>query len=293
MNTKNFLIAVILFFATAIFFIVFQPDNKLHLIACDVGQGDAILIIKGYDQVLIDGGPNDKVLGCLSRNIPFWDKKIEMVVNTHPDADHLKGLISVLKNYQVDQVLANSFVDDTNLFSQFHDLVMTEKIKVYSPREGEKIKIGTLEFAVLWPADKIGDLAMWRSPLSQKSAVLGKTTIKDNINKYSLTLMLKYKNFSAFFPGDITRDQETQIVNWCQTNNCQRNIDILKVSHHGSSTSTSEELLDYFGPKQAIISVGQGNQWGHPRQDVLDRLVGIGSEILRTDLIGDVEITSN
>ena len=290
---KNYLVIIVLFIATAISFILFQPDGKLHFIACDVGQGDAILIVKGYDQVLIDGGPNDKVLGCLSRNIPFWDKKIEMVVNTHPDADHLKGLISVLTNYQVDQVLANSVVDDTGLFRQFHDLVMTKKIKVYSPEAGEKIKIGTLEFAVLWPADKIGDLAMWQSPLAQKSAVLGATTTKESLNEYSVVLILKYKNFSALLTGDLSSDQESQIISRCQTINCPKNIDILKVGHHGSSASTSEEFLDYFRPKQAVISVGSGNQWGHPRQDVLDRLSKVSSKILRTDLSGDIKIYSD
>ena len=293
MNNKNFLVILALVLATAVSFIVFQPDNKFHLIACDVGQGDAILMVKANDQVLVDGGPNDKVLGCLARHLPFWDKRIEMVVNTHPDADHLKGLISVLKNYQVGQILANSKVDDTSLFTQFHDLVMNKNIKVYSPEEGEKIKIGTMEFDVLWPADKIGDLAIWDSPLDKKSSVLGATSSKEQLNKYSVTLLLKYKNFSALLPGDLARDQETQIVNWCQTNNCPKNIDVLKVGHHGSSTSTSQELLDYFRPKEAIISVGLGNQWGHPRQDVLDRLTKESAKILRTDLIGDVEITSN
>lgn len=293
MQKKNYLVTFILVIASFFSFLAFKPDDKLHLIACDVGQGDAILITRGYDQILIDGGPNDKVLGCLARHVPFWDKKIEMMVNTHPDADHLKGLISVLKNYQTEEILANSKVDDTDLFSQFHDLVMNKKVKVYSPNEGEKIKIGTLEFDILWPQDKIGDLAMWQSPLDKKSAVLGATSSKEQLNKYSVVLMLKYKNFTALLPGDITRDQETQIVTWCQTNNCPENIDVIKVSHHGSSTSTSQDLLDYFKPKKAVISVGQGNQWGHPRQDVLDRLTKEGSKILRTDLTGDIEITSN
>jgi len=292
MNNKNILIIIVLFLATAISFVIFWPDSRLHLIACDVGQGDAILIIKGFDQILVDGGPNDKVLGCLARHMPFWDKKIELVVNTHPEADHLKGLVSVLESYEVDQLLANSEINDTDLFTQFHDLVMNKKIKVYSPREGEKIKIGGVEFAVLWPQERVGDLALWTKPLPDKLAVLGATSTKESLNKYSVVLLLKYGRFTALMPGDIPKDQEARIVSFCQTANCPENISVLKVSHHGSATSTSQGFLDYFKPKEAIISVGE-NQWGHPRQEVLDRLVGVGSKILRTDLAGDVQITSD
>jgi competence protein ComEC len=291
MNKKPLIIFSLLFLASCFSFIFFWPDGRLHFIACDVGQGDALLIIQGFNQVLIDGGPNDKVLGCLARHTPFWDRRLEMVVNTHPEADHLRGLIAVLSHYQVGQLISNSLYNDTDLFAQFHALVLKNKLKVYSPRQGDRLRIGKIDFEVLWPDTVKGDLALWQQPLPQKTMVLGQSTMKEKFNDSAVTLMLKFQNFTALLAADIPQKVERQILNYCQQVNCQRPISVLKVAHHGSKTSSSPEFLAYFKPQKAVISVGE-NHWGHPAQEVIDRLLGFGSEILRTDLQGDIEITA-
>ncbi len=288
MRQSKVLIFSLLVFAVFLCFLYFWPEDKVHLIACDVGQGDAILITKGFNQILIDGGPNDKVLGCLARNMPFWDRTLEIVINSHGEKDHLQGLLSIVKRYNLKYLVINSQVLESDLFREFHQAVLVRKIKVYSPKQGEKLKIGGLVLNFLWPKDK-GDLALWREPLKEKTAVLGATSLKKHPNEDSIAVLLDYGSFEALFLGDLGSQQEESLVDYCLSNNCPRRIEVLKVGHHGSKSSTSQKLLDYFQPKKAIISVGR-NSYGHPTQEVLDRLKAIGAEILRTDLLGDIKI---
>jgi competence protein ComEC len=112
------------------------PDQDLHLIFCDVGQGDAILITQGTTQVLIDGGPNQKVLSCLANHLPFWDRTIEMIVVTHPDNDHLGGLPDVIERYNVTQLISHGLVNDTAIFWDFREKVLEKNIPVFLPRTG-------------------------------------------------------------------------------------------------------------------------------------------------------------
>jgi competence protein ComEC len=263
------------------------PDSKLHLIFCDVGQGDAILVIKGSTQVLIDGGPNDKVLGCLSKHIPFWDRQIEMVISTHPDADHLTGLVSVIDRYNVSQILANSLVTDTGVFSKFRSEVISKKIPVFSPKSGDKIKVSSLILRVLFPQNKLGDEIVWKNPQDLK--VLGISAYTGEINATMLVFELEYGNFKALLTGDISSTEEKKIGDIGGIGE----IGVLKIAHHGSKYSTSQEFLDLIRPKLAVISVGASNNYGHPTSEVLDRLKTIGVKILRTDIDGEVEVVSD
>ena len=243
-------------------FLVFWPSQKLVFIVCNVGQGDALLITRGFTQILIDGGPNDKVLDCLTENIPFWDRTIELVVNTHPDKDHLAGLVEVVKRYQVKQILANSLMVDTQVFKDFQEQILEQEIPVYSPKKGERIKIAGLEFKTLWPTQQ----------------VLGAATLKQKTNENSIVLHLQYQDFDAILTGDITSKEGGQIVQDYQF----QDIEVLKVAHHGSKYSSSREFLEKINPGIAVISVGK-NSWGHPTKEVLERLQSVGSQILRTD----------
>ena len=213
-NRRKNLLFLALLIVLLPFAVLFSwPDNRFYFIACDVGQGDAILLTKGFTQVLIDGGPDNKVLTCLSDNMPFWDKKIELLVNTHPDKDHLAGLIEVVKRYQVEKILANSLVVDSQVFSKFHQQVWDKNISVYSPQVQDKIKVGDLAFTVLWPENRVGNVSVWgnRLALADNEDVLGdKTAEKTNIN--SIVLYLQVNDFTALLTGDIDSKIEEKII---------------------------------------------------------------------------------
>ena len=247
------------------------PDSQLHLVFCDVGQGDAILIYRGSTQILVDGGSDQSVLNCLSNQMPFWDREIEIIVATHPEKDHISGLIDVIERYDVKQFVINSLGKDTAVFQEFQKAVLAEKSNIYFPKTGDKIKIDSLKMAILWP-------------LSQEN-VLGATTTERDINDTSVVFQLFYGSFCALFSGDISSKVESRLdkVTPCQ---------VLKVAHHGSKFSTSEEFLKKARPKLAVISVGK-NSFGHPTEEVLRRLSNQAIRILRTDQEGEVEVVSD
>lgn len=294
---KLLLFYFLLFLFLPFLFLFFWPSQKVYLIACDVGEGDALLITKGFVQVLIDGGPNDKVLNCLNQNMPFFDRTIELIINTHPDNDHLKGLINVLESYKVIQIVSNSQWLDTQVFHDFRSLVLQNKIPVYNPKKGEQIKIEDMVFKVLWPKTQIGNVSIWQTSgqVSAKSLsnfpnshaiasqigkledmVLGET--KTQTNENSIVLHFQYYDFDALLTGDITAKQEQEIIKDYNFSD----IEVLKIAHHGSKYSSCQSFLEAVKPKIAIISVGK-NSWGHPSKEVLQRLENVGAKILRTD----------
>jgi len=260
-----------------------SPDNQVHLVFCDVGQGDATLISYKSIQILIDGGPNDKVLDCLSHNVPFTDRTIEMVVLTHPNADHYNGLISVIKRYDILQFVINSLAEDSISFWEFRQAVLAEGAPIYSPQAGDELKIDPLKLTVLWPESKLGDELVW-NPKSSQSSVLGAAGFSGDLNDTSITLELKFGNFKALFPGDLSSLSELNLA--------LEDIDILKVAHHGSKSSTSADFLTATKPELAVISVGK-NSYGHPTRELLERLGDYDTKILRTDEKGEIKITSD
>lgn len=277
---------------------IFQlPDQRLHLVFCDVGQGDATLITYQNSQILIDGGPNNQVLECLADHLPFWDRTIEMVVLTHPQADHLAGLVDVLERYSVTQIVVNSIVNDIASFWQFHQAALEEGAQIYSPQAGDKLCLGSIQFLVLWPQEKIGDSRVWQAPKHLRGSRMDSSEVKvlgtysGNLNESSVVLGLSFGNFDALLTGDIGFDTEERI-DWSGVPPAGGGIEVLKVAHHGSKYSTSEEFLEEISPDVAVIFVGK-NSFGHPTQEVLERLGSIGAKILRTDQQGEIEIVSD
>jgi competence protein ComEC len=265
--TWFFLAAVVAFFAFRSF-----PDNKLHLVFCNVGQGDAILLYYHSTQVLIDGGPNQQVLECLSKHVPFWDRRLEAVVLTHAESDHLTGLIDVIHRYQVQQFILNDLNNNTAIYQEFSQAVKAEKTKVYSPQKGDQIKFGKITLNVLWPSTKM---------------VLGVSST--NLNEEAIVLSLNYGHFDALLTGDTEIKTEESL----HPNFADKALEVLKVAHHGSKTSTGEEFLKRIKPALAVISVGKNNRYGHPTDEVLERLTEVGAKILRTDLAGEIEVVSD
>jgi len=252
------------------------PDGKLHIVFCDVGQGDAAYIRfpDGRD-MLVDGGPDNKVLGCLGRHMPFWDRHINIVVLTHPQKDHMQGLTTVLGRYSTDYFVRSDIANSTDGYATLMDVVRRRGIKQKFVTTGETVAIGSTTLSVLWPS---GD---------QIANVLGATT--SNLNDGSVVFALRYGSFDALFPGDADIRVES---GWRNLQLADGTLEVLKFPHHGSKTGMTENFLQTLRPKLSVISVGK-NTYGHPNEATLAILAKLGVPVKRTDKEGDIEVISD
>lgn len=230
--------------------------NRPRIVFCDVGQGDATLIISGNTQFLIDSGPpNKRVLRCLGGQMPFWDKELEVLVMTHEDLDHVGGFKDIIRNYKVNNVYANFEIE----------AFVEQNIYPNKLSEGDLLKAGKILFEVYYPAEKL----------------IGKV----KSNEGSIVGVLSYKDKNILMLGDATADIERQLV-WRGI--IKNKINIVKIGHHGSDTSSSEDLVKNIDFDLAVISVGKENKFGHPNKEVLSRLERKKVLIKRTDVDGSV-----
>ena len=273
------------------------PDNKLHLIACNVGQGDAFLLTQGSSQVLVDGGPNDQVEQCLSGHLPFWDRTIELVVATHPDKDHIAGLVNVIENYKVMSFVGINEANNTTVFANLRAKIQEKRVPVHIAQKGEQVLVGNIKLKVLSPEKSDKNFLVWSAsgsdlasdPSADKQVLGGSTnSSSEGSNDDSVVLRASFGEFDALLSGDITSVVEKQLVR----DQDLSGIEVLKVSHHGSKYASSQEFLEAVKPKLAVIGVGK-NQWGHPAEEVLEKLRNLDIEILRTDTDGEIEVVSD
>lgn len=238
----------------------------------DVGQGDAAMIeTSGHNKVLIDGGPDNSVLSKIGRALSFYDRAIEMLIVTHPDSDHLAGAVEIARDYDVGMILVNGKECVTNICEEFGKIIKEKNIKVVVAKMGQKIDFGNgVKMDIFLP------------PAAAASG--GK--IEDN--NLSIISRLSYGADSFLFTGDTETKEETDLVDFWPN----LTAEVLKVAHHGSKNSTTQLLLDKIMPKFSVISVGAKNRYGHPTVEALDRLKKIGSDILRTDFAGDINMES-
>ena len=271
-STKFVLLSAIILIVLGILFTLeSQKAGRLKLIFCDVGQGDGILIVtpKGK-QVVVDGGPGTKVVDCLSSKMPFWDRTIEMMILTHAQEDHIEGQVEIFNRYKVERVVWNGVENETALFDEWQKLLSAEKSQVHLAKEGDLIKLDKTSLEVLWPTAE--RLSIWQ------------TLAPTDLNESSVVVRMIYGQLCAYLTGDLAKEILEGLIN----KHCQ----ILKISHHGSKTGTSEALLELASPKIAVIQVGK-NRFGHPHKEVLDLLTSKGIKILRNDTVGTIEIESD
>ena len=247
-----------------------EVSSSAKVAFLDVGQGDAVFFqTKQGHQILVDGGPDATVLSMLGEVMPFWDKTIDLVVLSHPDADHITGLVSVFERYEVESVLWTGRTKETRVFEAFMDVVTKEGAKEIIATAGQYITFGDsgAVLEILYP--------------------FLKTDIeKGASNETSIIARFVQGDSSVMLTGDTTKKIEKLVVD--AGNNIQS--DILKIAHHGSRTSSSIEFLEAVNPKIAVISVGKDNRYGHPTEEVLARLTEYGIKVQRTDQNGIVII---
>lgn len=273
-----------------------QPSDKAKMVVCDVGQGDAILIIKGRNQVLIDGGPSsEKVLACLGKYVPFYDRQIELIVLTNTDFDHMNGLSAVIDRYSVSQFVTSDGVHESDALLKFIDSMARSGVVVQTVEQGDQIRVGggktdpELIFDVLWPPETIVENVAIFSPQmnnAQREQILGASAKRGNLNERSVVLLLLEDNRRVLLSGDVGDQAEKVMVE----EGGLPDIDILKVGHHGSKYASTAKFLEMIKPELAVISVGEKNRYGHPTTETLERLSKVGVQVKRTDEQGSIEI---
>ncbi len=296
-SKKFFLFGILIGLVLLVSYSTSLPDEKLHIFFCDVGQGDGTYIrFPTNKDMIIDGGPNDKILGCLGRHMPFYDRTIDVVVLTHPQKDHMQGLISVLKRFTVKTVIIGVEGNDSDGYRELLSVIKEKQINAKSLFQGDRFVIGKGMVDVLWPTrayvlshvPTIECTTTTPGCLSVSNGnVLGATTTTD-LNNFSYFMHLSYGDFDALFTGDGDMQIDPEII---KTANVP-DIEVLKFPHHGSKTALSSELLDLIKPELAVISVGK-NSYGHPTYEALNLLSSRGVKVERTDKHGDIEIVSD
>lgn len=246
----------------------------------DVGQGDCTFIVTPKNKtILIDGGGStgsDFDVGE-STLLPYildrGYKKIDLMFISHFDQDHIGGLFTILKELKVNRVCISKQEENSQNYKKFLEIVEEKDIPVSTVKIGDKIKIEkSLYFDILWPKEE---------------------QIEENkINNNAIVMKLNYNNFSCLFTGDIEKVAEDKIVNLYKDKSVLES-DILKVAHHGSKTSTTEEFLKLVNPKICLVGVGENNLFGHPSSEVIERLEKSNVKIYRTDMNGEINIIIN
>ena len=272
MKKKWVLILLGLFFANVVAYsVVFDLARPkfLEINFFDVGQGDSIFIeTQSGNQIIIDGGPDSTVLKKLNKEMPFYDRIIDLMILTHADKDHLFGLLDVLKRYEIENIVWTGVKNESALCDEWIKLIEKEGSKIVIARAGERIIVNgnPLVYIDIIHPDNVEDYS--------------------NLNDTSVITHLFFDKTSVLMTGDATKKTDGSVLKW------NLKSDVLKVAHHGSKDSTSLELVEKVSPKAAVISVGENN-YGHPSEEVFQNLKNSGIEVLRTDKYGDIKMLSD
>lgn len=245
-----------------------KPEGTLEVHYIDVGQGDATLIKCGSHAMLIDGGNNNK-----GTTVQLYLKKqgvesLDYVIGTHPDADHIGGLDVIVYKYNCEKVIMPDYEKDTKTYQELVDVIHDKNMKITYPVVGEQYALGEAKFTIIAP---------------------NSNSYGGNANDYSVAILLEYGKNRFLFTGDAEEASEAEML----TNGIDISADVYKVAHHGSRSASTQEFLNAVQPKYAVISCGEGNSYGHPHAEVLNRLRSMGVEVFRTDEQGSIIASSD
>jgi len=279
MSMNRFLVPLFsLLFCLAVFIIsnLFRvpPKDTFSVNFLDVGQGDAMLIQKDNFQILIDGGPDDSVLSKISEIMPPLDRKIELVVLTHPHADHLIGINRIIDRYEIGEIVGTGTISSSAQYIRFLETIKAKNIAFNVPKMGDQREFGVnANITFLWPGEQFTNKSI------------------DNLNNTSLISKICYFSQCVLSMGDLEKDGQTQMLDYYEKNGNSAifKSEIVKVPHHGSNNALLPRLYEIVLPSKAVISAGKDNQFGHPHPSVIDYFNEKLIKIYRTDQSGTVK----
>jgi len=255
-------------------------DGELKVAFLDVGQGDAELIVApDKSKILIDGGPDERVLGELAAELPFYDRELDLVILTHPHADHLDGLLAVLERYAVKKVLISGVIHTASNYIKFLEELKKKNIPVEVAVSGKRFKFGEATLEILWPEK---DLSGER--------ISGGANESGGLNDTSVVAQLIYGKNGFLFMGDAGTEVEGALL---LSSKIQLRGNVLKIGHHGSTTASSEQFLGIVAPEAAIVSAGKNNRYGHPSLRTIRKLERVGAKMYQTFEDGRIIIKSD
>jgi len=259
--------------AMLLFWLCYRAPKNLEVDFLDVGQGDAILIkAPGGQNVLIDGGPDKTAIKRLGENLPWWDKKIDLMILTHPHDDHVTGLIEILKRYRVERILYTGVTHSAPNYITWLKTVRDKKVPLTIMDKEQTINLNQgARIEILYPSQSL----------------LNKTLT--DLNDSSIIIKLIYGQNKFLLTGDASEKVEKILLE----SGLDLSADVLKVAHHGSQYSSSQEFLEKVASRSAVIMAGKDNDFGHPSLRAIKRLERAGMEIFRTDLNGTVKAFSD
>lgn len=270
---------ILLVMAVAVVIIVVSSrggvDNASETVVTmlDIGQGDAILVeLPQSERWLIDGGPDSSVVEALDKKFIFGDRHLTGIILTHPHADHVGGLIDVLQQYEVENVVMSGATHTTPQYQQFLQVVRDSKVQVIKADK---------PFVWHGPDNKWE----WRFLYPQGNDL----TADKNLNNWSIVSKLIVGKQQFLFMGDAEKEVEQLLL----SQGVDLKATVLKVGHHGSDTSSTVEFLQAVSPEIALMSMGDNNKFGHPHQSVINRFADLGIQIFRTDLEGSVSVVTD
>ncbi len=269
-------------------------DPHVHFIFCDIGQGDGLLIRYKRHEIIVDGGPDPSLMHhCLAEYLPLFSRELDALVATHADQDHIGGLAELLEHYQVLSVYTSSIGKKTVTFQEFRARVLEERttgMQLHIPITGERIAFfNKIQALVLWPSRKSTEQNIFNSRLSEEQLqdiYAQQEENTESINNEAIALFLTIDRVRFLLMSDLEEPAELALL---QQHLLSR-VDVLKVAHHGSKTSSSSLFLEKVLPEIAVISSGRENHYGHPHREALERLKQVIKHLFRTDLTGTIEL---
>ncbi len=275
-------IFVYLFFALISVLIVltknFSETNSV-IVFCDVGQGDAAYVrIANRFDIVIDAGPQQRILDCLGKYMPFYDREIELAFLSHPDWDHYSGFIDLLKRYKVDNFYLNPLDSESKSYQLLKKLLIEKSVHLEPLFAGEEIKVENGLIRAVWPTNSFIEQGLFSD---SKNGYF--YTPRIDVNDFSQVFLLTIGKVKILFTGDVSPLAEQKILK-----KPLLKVSILKIPHHGSKYNLIEPFLAAIKPQIAIISVGKNNKYGHPSPEILKMLTKYHVETRRTDQEGDI-----